>query len=101
MRLQQHHPIRPRVVHLDQVEQIRHVAERLRHLLALSIDHEPVVHPVPGELAPQRHRLGPLVLVMRESQILATTVEVEAVTEQPERHHHTFGVPAGPPLTPR
>ena len=98
VRLQQHHPVRTRVVVLDQVEQVRHVAEALRHLLALGVDDEPVVHPVVGERLAERDRLGALVLVVREPQVLATAVQVEALAEQVEAHHHALASasPDGP-----
>ena len=101
MRLQQHHPIRAWVVLIDQVEQVRHVAERLRHLLALGIDDEAVVHPVVGELLAERHRLGPLVLVVREAQILPAAVQIESLAQQVEAHHHALAVPARTALAPR
>jgi hypothetical protein len=48
---------------------LRDVAERLRHLLAVDLD-EAVVHPVPGEPLALGHGLGPLVLVVREGEVL-------------------------------
>ena len=38
-------------------------------------------------------RLGPLVLVVGEAEVLATAVEVEALAQEVERHHNTLGVP--------
>jgi hypothetical protein len=46
------------------------------------------------------HRLGALVLVVREGQVLPAAVQVEALAQQVEAHHHALGVPAGPPVTP-
>ena len=101
VRLQQQHAIRTRVVVLHQVEQVVHVAQALRHLLALGVDDEAVMHPVVGEALAQCNGLGPLVLVMRELEVLPTAVQVEAFAEQIEAHHHALAVPAGPALTPR
>ena len=84
-----------------QVEQVRHVAEALRHLLALGVDDEPVVHPVVGEALAERDRLGALVLVVREAQVLAAAVQIEALAEQVEAHHDALAVPPGPAVAPR
>ena len=43
---------------------------------------------------PSRHRLGPLVLVVREGEVDPAAVEVEALAEEVERHDHALGVPA-------
>ena len=94
MGLEQHESVGTLVVVLDQIEQVRHVADRLRHLLALSIDDERVMHPMVGEGFAERHGLRPLVLVMRKTQVLATAMQVEALTEQVEAHDDAFAVPA-------
>ena len=100
VRLQQQHAVRPRVVLLHQVEQVVDVAEALRHLLALGIDDEAMVHPVVREPLAQSDRLGALVLVMGELEVLPTAVEVEALTEQIEAHHHALAVPPWAALSP-
>ena len=94
MRLQQHHSIGTRVVHLDEVEKIRHIAERLRHLLALGVDNESVMHPMASEFTAKCHRLRSLVFVMRKAKILTTAMQVKPIAEQPETHHHTLAMPA-------
>ena len=99
--LQEQQAIGPPVVTVEQVEQVVDVAQALRHLLALGVDHEAVVDPVAGEALPERDRLRPLVLVMREAQVHPSGVEVEPFPEQVEAHHHALGVPPGPPFTPR
>ena len=86
---------------LHQVEQVGDVADALRHLLALGVDHEPVVHPVVGEAFPQRHCLGPLVLVVGELEVHTATVQVETLTQQAEAHHHALTVPARTAVAPR
>ena len=43
---------------------------------------------------PERDGLGPLVLVVRELEVLPAGVEVEPLAQQVERHHHALGVPA-------
>ena len=101
VRLQQQHPVRAGVVVIHQVEQVGDVAEALRHLLALGIDHETVVHPMVGKSLAQSNRLSALVLVMRELEVHATAVQVEALAEDVEAHHHAFAVPAGSAVTPR
>ena len=101
MALQQQHPIGATVVLVEQIEQVRDVADALGHLLALGVDDEAVVHPVVGEPLAERHRLGPLVLVVRETQVEATAVQVETLAEEVEAHHDAFGVPAGPAVAPR
>ena len=95
--LQQDHPVDPAVVAVEQVEQVVEVAEALRHLLAGLVDDHPVVHPVVGEALAEGDRLGPLVLVVREAQILAAGVQVEALAEQAQAHHDALAVPARPP----
>ena len=82
------------VVAVDQVEQVVDVAEALRHLLALGVDDEAVVHPVVGEALAEGDGLGPLVLVVREAQVLPAAVQVEALAEQVEAHHDALAVPA-------
>ena len=47
-----------------------------------------------GEAVAEGDGLGPLVLVVREGEVLAAAVDVEAVAEQVERHHDALGVPA-------
>ena len=101
MRLQQQHAICAWVVVLEQIEKVRDVAETLRHLLALGIDHETVVHPMSRKVPTKCHRLRPLILMMRKAQIGAPTVQVEPVAKQLQTHDHTFAVPARPPITPR
>ena len=101
MRLEQQHAIGPRVVVLDEVEQIVDVADALRHLLALTVDHETVVHPVVGETLAQSHRLRALVLVVRKLEVLPAAMQVEALAQQVEAHHHALAVPARAPIAPR
>ena len=78
VRPQHEQPVGPGVGRLDEVEQVREVVERLRHLLAVDLD-EAVVHPVRANVLPSGDGLGPLVLVVREREVLAAAVEVEAV----------------------
>ena len=51
---------------------------------------------MPREALPERHGLGPLVLMVRELEVLSPAVQVEVLSQQLERHHHALGVPAGP-----
>ena len=76
------------------------VAERLAHLLAGGGD-PGVVHPVRREREPGRAGLGLLVLVVREAQVDAAAVDVEAAAEVLQRHRRALDVPAGPARPPR
>ena len=58
------------------------------------------MHPVIGERLAEGNRLGAFVLVMWKAQILTTAVQVEALAEKVEAHHHAFAVPAGTSITP-
>jgi hypothetical protein len=49
----------------------------------------------------QRNGLGPLVLVVWETQVLPAAVKIEALAEQVEAHHHALAVPARTTLSPR
>ena len=59
----------------------RHVADRLRHLLAGEAQHS-VVHPDPRELVPARARLRDLVLVVREDEVEPAAVNLEGRAEE-------------------
>ena len=99
MGLQHEQPVGPRVGRRGEVEQVRVVAQRLRHLLAADLD-EAVVDPVPGEVLAEGLGLGPLVLVVGEGEVLAAAVDVEALAEQLQGHDHALGVPARPARAP-
>ena len=86
---------------IHQVEEVGDVAEALRHLLALGVDDEPVVHPMVGKPLAQGDGLSALVLVVRELEVHPTAMQIEALTEDVEAHHHALAVPAGPAVTPR
>ncbi len=101
MGLQDLEPKGPGVVGIEQLEQGEGVAERLAHLFpAVGNDHAGM-GPAPGEGAAGGYRLGPLVLVVGEGQILAAPVEVEPVAEQVQGHDHALGMPARPARPPR
>ena len=77
------------------------VAQRLAHLLAVDRDHV-VVHPVTCRIVPQRGgRLRDLALVVREHQIHAASVDVEAFAQVTGTHRRALHMPAGEPLSPR
>ena len=60
------------------------------------------MHPEIDELgAVGAGRLGDLVLVMREDQILPAAMDVEGLAEMPLRHRRAFEMPAGPAPPPR
>ncbi len=83
VRLQHEQPIGARVDVLDEVEEVREVAERLRHLLAAHLD-PAVVDPVRRELTTERDGLRALVLVVREREVAAAAMEVEPLAEEVE-----------------
>ena len=93
-------PVGAGVVAGEEVGQRGEVAQRLGHLRALDL-HPAVVHPVPREGLAVGDRLRPLVLVVRELQVLPAAVQVEALTEQVERHDDALGVPSRPASSPR
>ena len=68
---QDQEPVGPGVGSSQHVGQRGEVAQGLGHLGALDLD-PAVVHPVLGERLAVGHRLGPLVLVVGEGQVLAT-----------------------------
>lgn len=59
---------------------IQRVVQRLGHLLPVDRD-EAVVYPVLGELVACCGGLGKLVLMVRESQVEAASVDVERTSE--------------------
>ena len=72
---------------------------RLAHLPPGEHD-QAVVHPVPGETVPGGRRLGALVLVVREDQVDAATVDIESGPEVMGGHRRALEVPARPARTP-
>ena len=76
------------------------VAHRLRHLLALKRDHA-VVHPETSEPIAGSLRLSHLVLMVRETQIQAATVDIERLTQVLARHRRALDVPARTAAAPR
>ena len=54
-----------------------------------------------GEVVAGRTGLGALVLVVREREVLPTTVEIEPFAQQIERHRRALDVPARTAPTPR
>ena len=63
--------------------------------------HHARVQPVPRELVARAFGLRDLVLVVREHEVVAAAVDVEAVAEDLERHRRALDVPAGPARAPR
>ena len=59
------------------------------------------MHPVPCERVAGGVRLGQLVLVVREAQVQAAAVDVEARPEIPRGHRRALDVPARPAAAPR
>ena len=77
------------------------VARTLRHLLAIHRDHI-VVHPVlDHRFSLRSDRLCYLALVMRESQVQSTAMNVEVSAQVLTSHGGTLAVPPREALTPR
>src|SRR5262245_14875775 len=78
-----------------------HVAERLRHLLAVELD-EAVVQPIAREglAAVPAGALSELVLVVWKEQVDATAVNIDRLAEMRCRHRRALDVPAGPAAAP-
>ena len=77
------------------------VAQALRHLLALELQHA-VVDPVAGKrLSGEALGLGDLVLMVRKDQVVAAAVDVDLVAQVQQVHRRAFDVPARPALAPR
>ena len=71
------------------------IAKRLAHLLVVDVD-VAVVHPIARKrLARRGFRLGNLILMVRENQILATGVDVERLAENGHAHGAALDMPAG------
>src|SRR5205807_879841 len=89
------------VVRLGDLADGDDVAERLRHLLAAEVEHAGV-EPVAGEgaLAEGPLRLRDLVLVVREDEVTAATVDVERLAQVAVHHGRALDVPAGAPGAP-
>ena len=91
---------------IDFLQDIMHrheVPERLAHLLGCFTDcDEAVVHPVVREsFAGLGFALRNLVLVVRESQVMAAAVDIDGIAQIFGRHHRAFDVPARASRTPR
>ena len=84
----------------EQITDQTEVAQGLGHLFAVDIDIA-VVHPVAHVVgAVGAAALGDLVLVVREDQILAATVDIDHVTQVLVDHGGAFDVPAGTATAP-
>ena len=83
VRLERGQSERARAVRVEGVVQRREVPERLRHLLATDLDHAGV-DPMASERVPGRLRLCPLVLVVREHEVVARPVQVESLPQLPQ-----------------
>jgi hypothetical protein len=77
------------------------VAKGLRHLLAVHAEHARVHPHVRKRAAPRAHGLRGLVLVVREDQVLAATVDVDGRTQVAVDHGAALRVPAGTAVAPR
>ena len=83
----------------DLLERVE-VTEALGHLLAIHAEHARV-HPDVGEgLVPGAHGLRRLVLVVREDEVGATTVDVDRSAQVAVDHGAALGVPAGTAFSP-
>src|SRR5262245_66293175 len=85
----------------EKVAREAHVAERLRHFLAVELD-EPVVQPIAREglAAVAAGALRELVLVVRKQQVDAAAVNIDRFPEVRGRHRRALDVPTGPAAAP-
>jgi hypothetical protein len=89
------------VAGLQHVADAEEVAQRFGHLLVVHVD-EAVVHPVFREaVAAGRAGLRDLVFMVREFQVRAAAVNVEARAEDVVGHGRALDVPARPSFAPR
>src|SRR5215212_4430484 len=92
---------RGRYTLLAQILHVRHVADALRHLRAVS-EQELAVHPDARErLSRRRFGLRDLILVMREHEIHATAMQVEGLAQILHRHRRALEVPTWATASPR
>ena len=85
---------------LEQVDEGDEVAERLRHLLAVEVQHA-VVHPVPRERVTRRRRLARSRSRGAGTRGRCRHRGCRSVAEQLQRHRRALDVPARAPETPR
>ena len=89
----------------QQVAEGEEVPEGLAHLLAFDEQVrpvQPVFHERPSRrLTPRALALRDFILVMREYEVFAAQVQVEARPEQLHAHRAALDVPAGPAFAPR
>ena len=89
------------VATVEHVGEQQEVAQALRHLLRVDVEHA-AVHPVMGERgAIGRLGLRHLVFVVREDEVGAAAVDVERQAEVLLGHCGAFEVPTGASLAPR
>ena len=95
---QHHQRVAPDVV--EHLVQRHDVADALGHLLLAELEHA-VVHPDLRELAAARHaRLGRLVLVVGEDEVVAAAVDLKSDPEPLLGHRRALDVPARPAAAP-
>ena len=77
------------------------IAQRFAHLLLAEL-HQPVVQPVPGKgaNASEGLRLGDLVLMVGEDEVLPAAVNIDSLAQVFQGHGAALDVPAGPPWAP-
>jgi hypothetical protein len=89
----------------QQITDREEIAQRLAHLLAIHQQvsrMDPMLHERPSGLLQSRAlTLGDLVFVMRECQILATQMDIEARSEKSHAHGRTLDVPSRATFAPR
>src|SRR2546429_2486539 len=86
---------------LDQIAYQRQVPQRLTHLLAILLNHarmQPELRE--RSLAAIVLGLRNLASMMRESQIRAASMNIDALTEVPHHHSTTLDMPTWPPRPP-
>ncbi len=85
---------------VEQFAERDEVAEGLRHLLALD-EQVPAMHPMANKRTPSRGlRLGDLVLVMGEDEVLTTEMHVERFAQLGDAHYRALEMPTRPTTAP-
>ena len=89
-----------RTSHLKHLRRRNRITDRLRHLLTLIGDHA-VMHPEIREIITGSSRLRQLILMVRETQIQAATMNIETRPQVLTSHRRALQMPARTAATPR
>ena len=100
MGLQHQHAQHTRIGGFQDVAKEQEVAQRLRHLLVVDLQH-PAMDPIVGEgAATCGLGLGALVFMVRKGQVGAAAMDIERQAQVLLRHSRALDMPTGTPLPP-